>query len=153
MEPREWRRLTVGAVRNFDSCVTLLRPSRTPHLLPRSDIPTMSSGVNPHPLRRQPLNSTHSLLDSQPGTPWHEDDENAPLIRPGDVERAAYSATRKSCNIDRQILLVSSTFPGASGLDLESDDMKPSAQPSSIWAKAQYYIPSLQWIPNYSLSL
>ena len=112
----------------------------------------MSSGVNPHPLRRQPLNnpSTLSLLDSQPGTPWHEDDENSPLIRPGDVERAAYSAARTSRNSDCQILPVPSTFPG---LDLEADTIKPSAQTSSIWAKAQYYVPSLQWIPNYTLSL
>jgi len=31
--------------------------------------------------------------------------------------------------------------------------VKPSAQTSTTWAKAQYYIPSLYWIPNYSLSL
>jgi high affinity sulfate transporter 1 len=93
----------------------------------------MSSGVSPHPLRRQPLHnpSTLSLLDSQPGTPWHEDDENAPLMRPGDVERR-YSSLRP---------------------DPESDVVKPSGHISPTWAKAQYYIPSLQWIPNYSLSL
>ena len=115
----------------------------------------MSSGVNPHPLRRHPRNvsSTLSLLDSQPGTPWHEDDENAPLIRPGDVERAAYSAARTSRSSDCRILPVPSTLPGSSGLDLESDVTKPSVQTSSIWAKAQYYIPSLQWIPNYTFSL
>ena len=114
----------------------------------------MSSGVDPSPLRRQPLNmpSTPSLLDSHPGTPWREDDENAPLLRPGDVERAAYSSARKSCNSDYRILLVLSTFPGDPGLDIESDIVKPS-QTSSTWAKAQYYVPSLHWIPNYSLSL
>ena len=114
----------------------------------------MSSGIDPHP-RRQPLNipSTLSLLDTHPGTPSHEDDENAPLLRTGDIERAAYSATRKSHNSDCRILLVLFSFPGGSGLDIESDIMKPSSQPSSTWAKAQYYIPSLYWIPNYTISL
>ncbi|KAH9072760.1 sulfate anion transporter [Lactarius deliciosus] len=96
----------------------------------------MSSGIDPHPLRRQPLNipSTPSLLDSHPGTPWREDDENAPLLRPGEVERATYSSARDP------------------GLDIESDIMKPS-RTSSTWAKAQYYVPSLHWVPNYTLSL
>ena len=114
----------------------------------------MSSGVNPHPLRRQALHNPSTLsVDSHPGTPWHEDDENSPLIRPGDVERAAYSAARTSRNSDCQILPVPSTFSGGSGFDLEADAIKPSAQTSSIWAKAQYYVPSLQWVPNYTLSL
>jgi hypothetical protein len=59
----------------------------------------MSSGVDP--LRRQLMNlSSTPSLDTHPGTPSHEDDENAPLLRPGDVERAAYSSARKSRNSD-----------------------------------------------------
>lgn len=108
----------------------------------------MSSGVSP--LRRHPLHnpSTLSLLDSQPGTPGHDDDENAPLIRPGDVERARYSSLRTSRNSDNRIFHLNGPGP-----DPESDVVKPSGQTSPTWAKAQYYIPSLQWIPNYSLSL
>ncbi|KAH9011034.1 sulfate anion transporter [Lactarius hengduanensis] len=113
----------------------LSSPSPTPSPSP-PDILTMSSGIDPHPLRRQPFNipSTPSLLDSHPGTPWREDDENAPLLHPGDVERATYSSARDP------------------GLDIESDIMKPS-RTSSTWAKAQYYVPSLYWVPNYTLSL
>ena len=115
----------------------------------------MSSGFDPSPPRRRPLNipSTLSPLGTHPGTPSHEDDENAPLLRPGDVERAVYNATRKSFNSDWHVILVPSMFPGDPGLDLESDMMKPPPQTSSTWAKAQYYMPSLYWMPNYTLSL
>ena len=80
----------------------------------------MSLGVDPHPLRRQPLNmpSTLSVFDTHPGTPSHEDDENAPLLRPGDVERAAYSAARKSSNSDCCILIVLFTFQVSQTLTL-----------------------------------
>ncbi|KAI0302286.1 sulfate transporter family-domain-containing protein [Multifurca ochricompacta] len=97
----------------------------------------MSLGTDSHS-RRPPHNpsATPSIRDSHPGTPWREDDENAPLLRAGDIERAAYGVSRDP------------------GLDLEADTVKPSAQASSTtWAKAQYYIPSLHWIPNYTLSL
>jgi hypothetical protein len=47
----------------------------------------------------------------------------------------------------------SSYYLNGPGPDPESDVVKPSGQVSPTWAKAQYYIPSLQWIPNYSFSL
>ena len=39
---------------------------------------------------------------------------------------------------------------GNPGFDVEADAVKPT---SSTWAKAQYYMPSLYWIPHYTLSL
>jgi hypothetical protein len=54
--------------------------------------PTMAaSGTNPHLLRLQVHNrsGTSSPHDSHPGTPWREDDEHTPLLRPGDIDRTA----------------------------------------------------------------
>ncbi|KAI9511437.1 sulfate anion transporter [Russula earlei] len=99
----------------------------------------MSSGPTHPPPRLQAhiLSETPSVRDSNPGTPsWREDDEHAPLLRPDDIERAAYNGAR-----DRDL-----------ELELEADTVK-SSTPTSTWAKAQYYIPSLYWIPNYTLSL
>jgi len=45
-----------------------------------------------------------------------------------------------------------SLLPGEPDSDPERD-IKTPPPTSSAWAKAQYYIPSLYWIPNYSLSL
>ncbi|KAI0295278.1 sulfate anion transporter [Russula brevipes] len=97
----------------------------------------MASGKNPHLPRIQApqIAATPSFRDSTPGTPWREDDERAPLLRPSDIERAANSAAR---NPDP---------------DLEADIAKPAGQTSTAWAKVRYYIPSLYWIPNYTLSL
>jgi hypothetical protein len=58
----------------------------------------MASGANlhlPHH-KAHSLTVTSSLRDSYPGTPLHEDDEHAPLLRPGDIERPAYSGARRS---------------------------------------------------------
>lgn len=44
-------------------------------------------------------------------------------------------------------------YLGDPGHDLEADVVKSSTPASTTWAKAQYYIPSLYWIPNYTLSL
>jgi hypothetical protein len=46
-----------------------------------------------------------------------------------------------------------SRFLGDRRSDLEADTIKFSASTSTVWARAQYYIPSLHWIPNYTLSL
>lgn len=42
---------------------------------------------------------------------------------------------------------------GNPDFDLEADIVKSLPPTSTTWAKAQYYIPSLYWIPNYTLSL
>jgi hypothetical protein len=59
-----------------------------------------ASGTNPHLLRLQVNNMSgrSSPQDSHPGTPWREDDEHAPLLRPGDVDRTAYNGTARSHN-------------------------------------------------------
>ncbi|KAH9976090.1 sulfate anion transporter [Lactifluus volemus] len=75
------------------------------------------------------LSASSSLRNSQPSTPLHEEDENAPLLRTRDIERAAH---RHEHNFD---------------------NAKSPGQSSTAWAKARYYIPSLHWIPNYTLSL
>jgi hypothetical protein len=58
----------------------------------------MASGPNPHHPRHPAhiLTATSSIRDSHPGTPLHEDDEHAPLLRPGDIEPVAYSDARRS---------------------------------------------------------
>lgn len=58
----------------------------------------MASGANlrPPPLMAHNLSATSSLRGSGIVTPFHEDDENAPLLRSSDIERAAYRGTRKS---------------------------------------------------------
>ncbi|KAI0002285.1 sulfate anion transporter [Russula compacta] len=113
--------------------------SPRPSSLPRpGTFPTMASGMtDSRPPRHQATNpsATSSLSDTHPGTPWREDDEQAPLLHPDDIERASYSGARDP------------------GLDLEDDIGKPSAQTSTAWARTQYYIPSLYWIPHYTLSL
>jgi hypothetical protein len=117
------------------------------------DIPTMSSGVNPAPCAANPFITPQRCLSSTRNQ-VHLGMRMMKMrhyIRPGDVERATYSSLRTSRNSDCRIFLVLSKV--APGLDLESDVMKPSGQISPTWAKAQYYIPSLQWIPNYSFSL
>jgi hypothetical protein len=45
------------------------------------------------------------------------------------------------------------SFLGDRGSDIEADTIKSLVPTSTFWAKAQYYIPSLHWIPNYTLSL
>jgi hypothetical protein len=61
----------------------------------------MASGANrlPPSHRTPDLSATPSLRGSQPGTPWREDDENAPLLRSHDIERAAYLSARKCYNL------------------------------------------------------
>lgn len=98
--------------------------------------PTMAaSDTSPHLQHSQVHNTSGSSSphDSHSGTPWREDDEHAPLLRPGDIDRIAYNGDRRS--------------------DLEADTIKSFPTTATIWARAQYYIPSLYWIPNYSLSL
>jgi hypothetical protein len=54
----------------------------------------MASGTNPRILRHQAHNmSATSSVDNYPGTPWHEDDEQSPLLPTGDTDRAPYSGT------------------------------------------------------------
>lgn len=36
--------------------------------------------------------------DTHPGTPWHDDDEQAPLLRPGDIDRTPYSGAHRPYN-------------------------------------------------------
>ena len=111
----------------------------------------MASGTNPRLLRLQAHNisATSSLHDSHPGTPWREDDEHAPLLRPGDIDRAAFGAHRSYNFLPHTYCL----HLGELGHDLEADVVKSSMPVSTTWAKAQYYMPSLYWIPNYTLSL
>ena len=54
-----------------------------------------ASGTNPHLLRLQVHNTSgrSSPYDSQPGTPWREDDEHAPLLRTRDIDRTTYNGT------------------------------------------------------------
>lgn len=58
----------------------------------------MASGANPHLPRHKAhdLTASSSLRGSLPGTPRHEDDEQAPLLRPSDIDRVAYSGARRS---------------------------------------------------------
>ena len=60
-----------------------------------------ASGANPHLRRLQVHNSSESSSphDSHPGTPWREDDEHTPLLRPSDIDRTAYSGTARSHNV------------------------------------------------------
>ncbi len=60
----------------------------------------MASGTNPHLLRLQVHNMSgrSSPHDSHPGTPWHEDDEHAPLLHSHDIDRATYNGTTRSYN-------------------------------------------------------
>jgi hypothetical protein len=62
-----------------------------------STFPPMASATNPHLPRHHAhiLTASSSLRESHPGTPLHEDDEHAPLLRPGDIERAAYDGARR----------------------------------------------------------
>ncbi len=75
--------------------LTTQRPHAHPQLSHQ-----MASGANlPFPRHNAPSSSaTSSLRESHPGTPSHEDDEHAPLLRPSDIERAAYSDARRSQN-------------------------------------------------------
>ena len=112
-----------------------------------------ASGSNPHLLRLQVHNSSgrSSPHDSHPGTPWREEDEHAPLLRSGDIDRTAYNGSAMSQKFVC-IAHLFTPFLGDRGNDLEADTIKFSAT-STIWARAQYYVPSLHWIPNYTLSL
>src|SRR6266403_315583 len=65
---------------------------------PRFTPPIMASGTNPHLLRLQVHNTSgrSSPHDSHPGTPRREDDEHAPLLRHGDIDRAAHNGATRS---------------------------------------------------------
>jgi hypothetical protein len=75
-------------------------PTESPRLSHTLSKPShqMASVANPHPPRRRAhdLTASSSLRGSYPGTPRHEDDEQAPLLRPSDIDSAAYSGTRRS---------------------------------------------------------
>jgi hypothetical protein len=57
----------------------------------------MASGTNPDLLRRHTHNmsSTSSFNDTHPDAPWREDGEQAPLLRPDDINRTAYSGAHR----------------------------------------------------------
>lgn len=54
----------------------------------------MASGTTPDILRRHTHNmsSTSSFDDTHP---WHEGNEQAPLLRPDDINRTAYSGAHR----------------------------------------------------------
>ncbi len=59
-----------------------------------------ASGTNPRLQRLQVHNMSGraSPHDSHPGTPWRDDDEHAPLLRTGDIDRTAYNGSAWSHN-------------------------------------------------------
>ena len=70
-----------------------------------------ASGTNPHRgliscVQVHIMSGRSSPHGSHPGTPWREDDEHAPLLRTGDIDRTTYNCTRMSHN-----LVLSLTYP------------------------------------------
>jgi hypothetical protein len=146
MEPRDRRSQHTG----FMSSGACDSPHHT-HPLPRLLLPQCPRESAPIPCAANPcITPQHCLFSTRNQVhlgmrtmkmrhlcvPAMSNVDTVPCVRP---------ATR--------IVGSSSYHLNGPGPDPESDVVKPSGHISPTWAKAQYYIPSLQWIPNYSLSL